>query len=123
MRQIYINHVTRIEATTPTLYTYDDRVAPGKVLILRNLCCTFTAMKTSESAQFFVDDGGQKPFLGDDVPARQGGHAYWTGCVPIGEGDRVGAYTPDSAAADLIQFSIFGELWDAKAWRDQALPR
>lgn len=117
MRQVYHNEVILTEPATPGHYLYDDPVDPGKVLIVRNLAVYWDGFKTSETGQFFIQDGGRKIFLGDDVPARLNGHAYWNGCVYLGESDKAGVYCPDSAAADVIHFFISGELWDLADFR------
>jgi len=116
MKQVYLREVKRTEASTPTYYTKDDQVKPGKLLIVRSLALTWSDIKTSETGQFYIQDGGQKIFIGEDVPDRQGGHAFWQGEALVGEGDLIGAYTPDSANGDVIYFDIVGELWDLKDW-------
>lgn len=121
MRQVYIKRVVRTEPATPTHYTYDLRVAPGKILVLRALSASYSGIKTSETAQFFVHDAGQDVYLHDDAPERTSGHPSWTGQVAIGEGDIIGLFTPDSEALDIIEFAIFAELWDANEWRRAAI--
>jgi len=116
MRQVYTKEVRRTEASTPTLYTKDDRIEPGKILVIRNLAVSWSDMATTEPGCFYIDDGGTKVFLGDDVPAKAGGKASWSGKAFVGEGDFVGVYTPDSISADVISFFIVGELWDLKEW-------
>lgn len=117
MRQAYHNEVILTEPATPGHYVYDYRVDPGKILVVRNLAVTWSGFKTTETGQFFIQDGGRKIFLGDDVPDIQSGHAFWTGQVFVGEGDKAGVYCPDSAASDVIHFFISGELWDVADWR------
>jgi hypothetical protein len=119
MRQPYLKHLTRTESATPTYYTNDDRVEPGKILVIRSLCVNWSGMKTTETGQFFIETGQGRVFLGDDVPAKQDGHAYVGGQFFVGEGQRVGVYTPDSASADVIYFDIVGELWDLKDWMNK----
>jgi hypothetical protein len=116
MRQVYVKEVIRTEAATPTYYTKDDPVKPGKVLKVLSLALTWDGFKTSENAQFFIEDAGTKIYFGEDAPVKESGHAFWTGEVYVGEGDRVAAYTPDSASADEIHLFIIGELWDLKDW-------
>jgi len=116
MRQPYLKHIRRTEAATPTYYTEDDRIDPGRVLVVRCLAVSWSAMATTESGQFYIQDGGEKIFLGDDMPSVTGGKAYWTGQAFVGEGDCVGVYTPDSASADVISFFVVGELWDLIDW-------
>ena len=117
MRQSYINRVVVTEPATPGHYFYDERVSPGKILELKNLCATFSGLATTEDVQFFVEDGGVKKFLGEDFALVTGGCPHWEGSVSIGEGDRAGVYIPDSAEDDVISFYIFGELWDLVDWR------
>lgn len=117
MRQAYLNEVILTEPAICGHYVYDQVVRPGKVLLLRNLAVYWDGFKTSETGQFFIQDGGNKIFLGDDVPDRASGHAYWTGQVCAGEGDRPGVYCPDSEAGDIIHFFICGELFDLADWR------
>jgi len=118
MRQVYLKQIKRTEASTPTYYTKDDQVKPGKLLVIRNLSVTWSAMATTESGQFYIENGGQNIFLGDDVPSVTGGKACWSGQAFVGEGDKVAVYTPDSASADVIYFDIVGELWDLKDWEE-----
>ena len=89
MRQVYSKEIIRTEASTPTFYTKDDQIEPGKVLVVRNLAVSWSGMKTTETGQFYIQDGDRKIFLGDDVPAKQDGHAYWGGKAFAGEGDIV----------------------------------
>lgn len=117
MRQCYIKEVKHTEPATAVHYVYDDPVAPGKILVIRNLCATFSAIASSEEAHFFAEDHGAIHYLGEDAPIDTGGHPHWSGEVAIGERDRAGVYIPDSAAADVIHFFIFGELWDLEDWR------
>lgn len=117
MRLVYHNEVILTEPATPGHYLYDKPVTPGKILLVRNLAVYWDGFKTSETGQFFIQDGGRKIFLGDDVPDRTSGHAYWTGHVYVGEGDKAGVYCPDSEAADTIYFSISGELLDLADFR------
>ncbi len=117
-KQVYLKNITRTEVATPTLYTKDERVEPGKLLVILNLSVSWAAMATTEPGCFYIDDGGQKVFLGDDVPAKAGGQASWSGNALVGEGDLIGVYTPDSASADIISFDIVGELWDLKEWEE-----
>ena len=117
MRQPYLKHIRRTESATPTYYTEDVRVDPGKLLVVRNLAVSWSGFETSETGQFYIQDGGEKIFLGDDVPAKQDGHAYWKGHAFVGEGDCVGVYTPDSVSGDIIYFFIVGELWDLEDWQ------
>ena len=116
MRQVYSRETKRTEDVIPTLYTKDEQIEPGKILVVRNLSASWLAMATTEPGCFYIDDGGQKIFLGDDVPAKVGGQASWSGMAFVGEGDFVGVYTPDSVNADVISFFIVGELWDLKDW-------
>jgi len=116
MRQPYLKHITRVEAATPTYYTYDERVDPGKILVIRNLCASWSDMATTESAQFFIKTGQGNIFLRDDLPSVTGGKPRWSGQAFVGEGQQIGVYTPDSAASDVIYFDIVGELWDLKDW-------
>lgn len=116
MRQVYLREIIRTEPATPTYYTYDRPVDPGNVLVLTNLSVFWDAMATTENGKFFIDAGGQRIFLGDDVPGRIGGGAYWQGKVAIGEHCRVGVYTADSANGDVLAFGIAGELWTRDAW-------
>jgi len=117
LKQVYLNAVITTEPATPGHYFYDARVNPGKVLVIRNLSVYWDGFKATETGQFFVLDGARNIFLGDDVPAKQDGHAYWTGQVALGEGDRPGVYCPDSAASDVVHFFICGELYDIADWR------
>lgn len=117
MREVYISRAIHIEPAVPVHYVYDRQVENGKVLVLRDLCATFTAIASTEEVHFFVDDGGIINWLGEDAPLDTGGHPFWTGKVAIGEHDRVGVYIPDSAVGDGIYFYIFGELWDMASWR------
>lgn len=116
MRQVYAKEIKRIEASTPTYYTKDDPIEPGKILVVLNLAVTWSDMKTTQTGQFYIQDGGNKVYLGDDTPARAGGHAYWAGRSFAGEEDYVGVFTPDSESADVISFFVVGELWDLKDW-------
>ena len=115
-KQVYLKKITRTEAATPTLYTKDEQIEPGKILVVRNLSVSWSDMATTEPGCFYIDDGGQKVFLGDDVPAKEGGKASWSGHAFVGEGDLVGVYTPDSTSGNVISFDIVGELWDLKEW-------
>lgn len=117
MKRVYLKQVIRTEPSTPTHYTYDDKVDPGRVLVIRGMTVHWHNFKTSEAGQFFIEDGGQNIFIGEDTPDRTHGHAYWSGTVAIGEGDRPAVYTPESEASDLISFSIYGELLDLDDWR------
>jgi len=117
VRQVYLREIIRTEPATPTYYTYDAKVDPGKILVVRGMTVWWDGFKTTESGQFFVEDGGRNIFIGEDLPDRANGHAFWAGKVAIGEGDRPGLYTPDSAAADVIYFYLYGELWDLNDWK------
>lgn len=117
MRQSYIKRVIVTEPATAGHYFYDDKIGPGKVLVLKNLCATFSALATTEEVQFFVEDGGVKMFLGEDFPLVVGGYPHWEGSVLVGEGDRAGVYIPDSDTDDVISFFIFGELLDLADFR------
>ena len=117
MRQSYINRVVVTEPATAGHYFYDDYVRSGKILVVKNLCATFSALATTEEVQFFVEDGGVKMFLGEDFALVNGGYPHWEGSVSIGEGDRAGVYIPDSATDDVISFFIFGELFDLADFR------
>lgn len=117
MRQVYLRVINRTEAATPTNYTYCEPVKAGHVLVINNLAATWADIKTSENAEFFIEVGGQKVFIGDDTPSRTSGQAYMNGMSVVGEHSRVGVYTPDSEADDVVQFSISGELWTREAWR------
>ena len=116
MKRVYLKEILRTEASTPTNYTKDDQVKPGNLLVVKSLALTWSGMKTTETAQFYIQDGGQQIFIGEDVPDCQGGHAFWQGEAFVGEGDLIGAYTPDSVDGDVIIFDIVGELWDLKDW-------
>ena len=117
MRQVYHNEVILIEPATPGHYVYDDPVDPGKVLLIRNLAVTWSDIAITESGQFFIQDGGRKIFLRDDLPSVVGGLATWKGLIYCGEGDRPGVYVPDSAEDDVIHFFVSGELWDLADFR------
>jgi len=117
VRQVYDNEVILTEPATPGHYVYDDPVYPGKVLLIRNLAVTWSDFGTGESGQFFIEDGGRKIFLRDDLPSVAGGLATWKGLIYCGEGDRPGVYCPDSDAADVIHFFISGELLDVADFR------
>lgn len=117
MRQVYHNEVVITEPTPPGHYVYDIPVSPGKVLLVRNLAVYWAGFKTSQTGQWFIQDGGRKIFLGDDTPARESGHAYWTGQVYVGEGDQIGVFCPDSELNDTIYFYISGELLDLADFR------
>lgn len=117
MRQIYHNEIILTEPATPGHYLYDNPVDPGKILAIKNLSVYWDGFKTSETGQFFIQDGGRKIFLGDDVPDRTSGHAYWSGQASLGEGDQPAVYCPDSEADDQIHFFVSGELWDLNYWR------
>lgn len=117
MRQVYLNQVITTEPATPGHYFYDDPVRPGQVLVLKNLSVTWDGFKTTETGEFFIKDGVRKIFLGCDTPARQGCHAFWTGEVPLGEGDQPAVYCPDSSSSDVVHFFICGELYDIEDWR------
>lgn len=117
MRQQYISRITLTEPSSPGHYLYDAKISPGKVLVLKNLCATFSGLQTTEEVQFFVEDGVVKMFLGEDFALVEGGYPHWQGSVSIGEGDRAGVYIPDSATDDVISFFIFGELFDLEDFR------
>lgn len=117
MRQAYINKVLVTEPAAAGHYFYDEKVSPGKILVVKNLCATFSALATTEEVQFFIEDGGVKMFLGDDFALVVGGFPHWQGSVSIGEGDRAGVYIPDSATGDVISFFVFGELFDLADFR------
>lgn len=117
MRQIYIEEWVHTAVTDTDDYTYDNRVDPGKVLVIRNLSVTWADIATTEEGHFFVEDHGRKVFLGEDAALDAGGHPHWSGQVAIGGGDRVGVYCPDSVTDDEIHFFVFGELWDLDDWR------
>ena len=74
-------------------------------------------MATTEDARFYVQIGQDKFYIGGDLPETTDGMAYWSGHVPVGEGERVGVTTPQSAAGEIISFWIIGELWEADEWR------
>lgn len=116
MRQVYLRQINRTEAATPTYYTYCEPVKVGHVLVINNLAVTWADMKTSENGEFFIQVGGQMVFIGDDTPSRAGGQAYMNGKSVLGEHTRIGVYTPDSEANDVITFCISGELWIKEAW-------
>ena len=117
MRQVYHNEVILTEPATAGHYVYDDLVDPGKVLLLRSLAVTWSDFGTGESGQFFIQDGGRKIFLRDDLPSVDGGLATWKGLIYCGEGDIPGVYCPDSAAGDVIHFFVSGELLDLADFR------
>lgn len=117
MRQAYFNEVILTEPATPGHYVYDQVVKPGKILVIKNLAVYWDGFKTSETGQFFIQDGARRIFLGDDSPDRASGHAYWRGNIAIGEGDRPAVFCPDSEASDVIHFYICGELFDLIDWR------
>ena len=117
LRQVYIKEIIFTEPATAVHYVYDDPVDPGKILVIRDLCTTFSAIASGEEAHFFIKDHGVKHYLGEDVPLDTGGHPHWSGKIAIGESDRAGVYIPDSATGDVIHFFIFGELWDLEDWR------
>jgi len=117
MKDIYIKRVLLTAAAAGDDYLYDERVDPGKILVITNLCATWSAMAVTEEAHFFVEVGATKMFLGEDVPYDTGGHPRWTGMVALGEGSRVGVYCPDITTADVVELFIFGVLWDAKSWK------
>lgn len=116
MRQCYIKEVRYTEPATATHYVYDDPLDPGKILVIRDLCVTFSDLANTEEVHFFVEDHGVKHYLGEDVALDTGGHPFWSGEVAIGERDRVGVYIPDSAQNDEIHLYVFGELWDLEDW-------
>lgn len=118
MRQVYINEIILVEPATAVHYVYDKPVKPGQVLIIRNLCVTFSAIANSEEAHFFIEDHGVRHYLGEDVALDTAGHPHWSGQAAIGERDRAGVYLPDSATDDEIHFFILGELWDLEDWRN-----
>ena len=122
MRQVYIDELIHKAASDTDDYVYGDLVAPGEVLVIRNLCVTWADMANTEEAHFFVEQMGRKVFLGEDEPLDAGGHPHWSGQVAIGEGERVGVYCPDIVTDDEVHFSIFGELWDLADWRGTATP-
>lgn len=117
MRQIYHNEVIATEPATPGHLILDNPVDAGKVLVIRDMAVTWSDFGTSESGQFYIQDGGRNIFLGDDLPSVAGGLAFWKGLVYCGEGDRPGVYCPDSVAGDVIHFYISGELWDVEDYR------
>lgn len=116
MRQVYLEEIVNKAASAADDYVYTPRVKKGKILVVRNLSCTWAAIATTEEAHFFVEDMGRKIFLGEDVPLDTGGHPCWTGKVAIGENDRAGVYCPDIAQNDIVKFFVCGELWDSKDW-------
>jgi hypothetical protein len=116
VRQCYIKEVRHTEPATAIHYVYDNPVDPGKILVLRDLCATFSGLKSTEEVQFFVEDHEVRHYLGEDAPLDTGGHPHWSGKIAIGERDRPGVYVPDSAANDEIHLYIFGELWDLQDW-------
>ena len=117
MRQIYIEELIHTAASDTDDYVYGDLVDPGKVLVIQNLCVTWSDIANTEEAHFFVEEMGRKVFLGEAAPLDAGGHPHWSGEVAIGEGDRAGVHCPDSATNDEIHFFIIGELWDLDDWR------
>lgn len=121
MRQVYLREIRKTEGSIDKYYTYDRLLDPGFVLVLTNLTISWPDMSTSESGEFFIDTGGQRVFLGDGVPARTGGWGCWHGQAVMGEHSRVGVYTPDSEANDVITFCVAGELWTREAWRKMSV--
>lgn len=117
MRQIYKKIISRTEPATPTNNTFDDRIRAGQILIIRNLCATFENMATTEDARFFVQIGQEKFYIGGDLPDTTDGMAYWSGHVPVGEGEAVGVHTKASVATEKVTFWVIGELWEAEEWR------
>lgn len=117
MKQVYIKEIIFTEPATAVHYVYDDVIDPGKILVIRDICATFSALANSEEAHFFVEKMGSYRYLGEDAALDTGGHPHWQGKVAIGEGERIGVYFPDSAASDEIHMFIFGELWDIDCWQ------
>ena len=95
MRQVYIQERVHTAGSDTDDYVYDDVVAPAQILVIRNLCVTWSDIASTEEAHFFVESMGRKIFLGEDAPVDAGGHPHFSGEVTIGEGDRVGVYCPD----------------------------
>lgn len=117
MRRAYIQERVHTASSDTDDYVFDDRVGPGQVLVIQNLCVTWSGMASEEEAHFFVEDSGRRIFLGEDAPIDAGGHPHFSGGVTIGEGDRVGVYCPDIATNDEVHFYIVGEVWDLAQWR------
>lgn len=117
MRRVYISYKRLVATAVDQDYIYDDRVSPGNVLVVRNICAWWAGIGTTEEVQFFVANGLGNCYLGEDTPAVIGGRPNWRGQVAIGEGDRVGIYAPDMATGDVASMWVFGELWDIADWR------
>ena len=116
MHDVYIKQVQFTAAADGDDYLYDEQLDPAKILVITNLSATWSAMATSEQAHFFVEVGGTRMFLGEDVPFDTGGYPHWSGKIAIGEGCRIGVYCPDIETGDRVSLFIFGELWDREDW-------
>lgn len=116
MKQAYIKQVVETQPGEAQDYIFDDKVDPRKILVVRNISVWWSGMASTEEALFFVEDGGRKCYLGDDLPSVNDGKPHWSGYATVGEGDRVGAYIPDIDANEVAYLWIFGELWDLEGW-------
>lgn len=99
-------------------YAYSDYIHPGELLVVRNISAWWSGIASTEEVLFFVDHGGTKLYLGDDLPVVDDGRAHWSGHAFCGEQGRVGIYAPDLETSDVVHLWVFGELWDLEDWRD-----
>lgn len=120
MQRVYIKQVSMTEPAAAIHYIYDLPVRPGELLELHSVCCYWSAIANTEEIHFFIEEGGRKTFLAEEVSNDTGGHPRWKGKVFIGEGCRVGAYCPDSATNDVIYLDIFGVIHTLSEWKSKA---
>ena len=118
MRQVYIKETVQTEPGPEQYYIEGPEVKPGKILVVRSVCCTWSGRGQNEEAAYYIVDTGRKNYLADERGFMGPAHPGWKGCVAIGQGDRVGAYNPDANTNDVISLFVFGELWDLETWRD-----
>lgn len=114
--QVYNKHLRYTCGGAADLYLEDVRVDPGKIIVVRAVAGYFVNQATTEVSQFYVKHGADRYFFGEDFPKVTSGIAAWKGYLAIGEGDQLGVYLPNIAAAEVGHLHIFGEHCDKDVW-------
>ena len=117
MRQVYVKHISKKYAVAGDAYIEDDPIPPGKVITYHRAAAYFAELTSSEYINWYIKNGGQRLWIGDDKPGTTGGPAQRDLQLTLGEGMSLGCYSANITTDEVFHFVATGCLSDLESWR------
>jgi len=118
MKSVYTEQWTETVVSGHSLKCYSDRVQNKHVLLIRSCYFYVPESEVNDELILCLENGGSEYIIRSKIVENAGEGLASIRDIPIGEGDRICGYAPDSDLGDTLTLEISGELIPLEEWRN-----